>query len=109
MKFDRVLDEIRETNLSYLLLAQRLIREDLGEALIRLGISAEVASLIEQLSTAQILRIASSNMLMCRFRFDDEIVWNLLTSHSKDHKISGMHASILIAGQGAEHLEPQLR
>jgi len=102
MKSNRVLDEIRETNLSYLLLAQQLIREDRAEALVRLGISESVANLVEQLSTAQILRISSSNMLMCRFRFDDEIVWNLLTSHTKDRSAQGMHASILMAGKAIE-------
>ena len=68
MKSSRVLDEIRETNLSYLLLAQQLIREDRAEALIRLGISEEVADLVDQLTTSQVMRISSSNMLMCRFR-----------------------------------------
>lgn len=99
VKSSRLLEEIRETNLSYLLLAQQLIREDRPEALFRLGISEEVADVIASLTTAQVLRIASSNMLMCRFRFDDEVVWNLLTSHSKEKSISGMHAAILMAGR----------
>jgi flagellar transcriptional activator FlhD len=99
MKSSRLLDEIREANLSYLLLAQQLIREDRAEAIFRLGVSDELAGLIDSLTTAQVLRIASSNMLMCRFRFDDEVVWNLLTSHSKDRSASGMHASILMAGK----------
>jgi len=101
MKANRLLDEIRETNLSYLLLAQQLIREDRAEAIFRLGVSEEVADLIEQLTTAQVLRVASSNMLMCRFRFDDEVVWNLLTSHSKDRAVSGMHAAIIMSGKAA--------
>ena len=99
MKSTRLLDEIRETNLSYLLLAQQLIREDRAEAIFRLGVSEEVADLIDQLTTAQVLRIASSNMLMCRFRFDDEVVWNLLTSHTKDRSVSGMHAAIIMSGK----------
>jgi len=99
VKSSRLLEEIREANLSYLLLAQQLIREDRPEALFRLGISEEVADVIASLTTAQVLRIASSNMLMCRFRFDDEAVWNLLTSHSKEKSVSGMHAAILMAGR----------
>ena len=99
IKSTRLLEEIRETNLSYLLLAQQLIREDRPEALFRLGITEDVADVISSLTTAQVLRIASSNMLMCRFRFDDEVVWNLLTSHSKDKSVSGMHAAILMAGK----------
>jgi len=99
IKSSRLLEEIREANLSYLLLAQQLIREDRPEALFRLGITEEVADVLAGLTTAQILRIASSNMLMCRFRFDDETVWNLLTSHTKDKSVSGMHAAILMAGR----------
>ena len=99
MKSTRLLDEIRETNLSYLLLAQQLIREDRAEAILRLGVSEEVVDLIDSLTTAQVLRIASSNLLMCRFRFDDEMVWNLLTNHTKDRSVSGMHAAILMVGK----------
>jgi len=73
VKSSRLLEEIREANLSYLLLAQHLIREDRPEALFRLGITEEVADVISSLTTAQVLRIASSNMLMCRFRFDDDL------------------------------------
>jgi flagellar transcriptional activator FlhD len=102
MKTHRLLDEIREANLSYLLLAQQLIREDRAEALLRLGISETSADLIDQLTTAQLLRIASNNVLMCSLRFDDEQVWQLLCSHSKDRSATGMHAAILMAGQSAQ-------
>ena len=97
MKTDQLLEEIREANLSYLILAQHLIRADKAEALYRLGISEEVADIVERLSTAQIVKIAASNMLMCRFRFDDEIVWQLLTSHGRERGVAGAHAAILMA------------
>jgi flagellar transcriptional activator FlhD len=97
MNNEQLLTEIRDANLSYLLLAQRLIREDLAEALFRLGIGEEVADLVGALSMGQILKIAGSNMLMCGFRFSEDMVWNLLTSHSKDADISRMHASLLMA------------
>lgn len=98
MKTEQLLDEIREANLSYLVLAQHLIRKDRPEALFRLGISEEVADLLDRLSTAQILKIAATNMLMCRFRFDDQMVWKLLTNHSRERTASGAHAAILMAG-----------
>ena len=47
MNDDTLLDEIREANLSYLLLAQRLLRTDRAEALYRQGIGAEVAGVID--------------------------------------------------------------
>ena len=105
MTTDQIVSEIREANLTYLMLAQNLIRSDRAEALFRLGLSEESADLIASLSPAQILKIASGNMLLCRFRVDDDIVWNLLTSHGKgaaNDGVSRLHASILMAGRHQE-------
>ncbi|HLT26626.1 MAG TPA: flagellar transcriptional regulator FlhD [Zeimonas sp.] len=103
----RWMSEIRETNLSYLILAQRLIREDRAQALYRLGISEEVADLLDALTPSQLLRIAASNQLMCRMRFDDELVWSLLADHGRaEERDEGsarrLHASILMSGNFAE-------
>jgi len=102
MKANDLLEQIRDANLSYLLLAKQLIAEDKAEALIRLGIDENTADMLDQLSTAQVLRIASSNMPMCRIRFEDPAVWKLLFDHGKDRAISGMHAAILMAGRSAK-------
>lgn len=105
MNTQQLLEDIRDANMVYLILAQHLIRKDKAEALYRLGIGEEVADIIVDLSAGQLLKIAASNMLLCHFRFGDEVVWKLLTSHSKDRNqaaASGMHAAILMAGQMAE-------
>jgi flagellar transcriptional activator FlhD len=106
MNKEQLLNEIREANLTYLILAQNLIRLDKAEALFRLGMSEEAADLISALSPAQIMRIASGNMLLCRFRVDDDMVWNLLTNHSvskvDNDATTKLHASILMAGRFAE-------
>lgn len=106
MKTERMLEEIREANLTYLMLAQRLIREDRAQALYRLGLTEPVADVIGALSPGQILRIAASNLLMCSLRFNDELVWNLLTGHSGREEASvgaaRLHAAILMAGRIAE-------
>ena len=103
---EQLLAQIREANMTYLMLAQTLIRKDKSEALFRLGMSEEAANMIGALSPAQILRIASGNMLLCRFRVDDDIVWNLLTNHSAtkvdNDATTKLHASILMAGRFAE-------
>ena len=78
---ERMMAEIRDANLSYLILAQSLIRKDPVQALYRLGISEETAELVDQLSPAQLLRVAQGNMLICRFRFDDQMLWSLLADH----------------------------
>jgi flagellar transcriptional activator FlhD len=106
MTNEQMLAEIKEANLTYLMLAQNLIRQDKAEALFRLGMSEEAADLIGALSPAQILKIASGNMLLCRFRVDDDIVWNLLTNHNVNRvdndATTKLHASILMAGKFAE-------
>ena len=106
MTNEQILSEIREANMTYLMLAQNLIRQNKAEALFRLGMSEESADIIAALSPAQVMRIASSNMLLCRFRVDDDIVWNLLTNHSvtkvDNDATTKLHASILMAGRFAE-------
>ncbi|WP_088281810.1 flagellar transcriptional regulator FlhD [Ideonella sp. A 288] len=105
MNTEQVLAEIREANLSYLMLAQTLIRADRDQALFRLGVSEETALLIGALTPAQMMKIASGNTLLCRMRCDDDMVWSLLTSHGKssaNDSVSRLHASILMAGRHQE-------
>ena len=105
MNTDQILAEIREANLSYLMLAQSLIRTDAEQALFRLGISEESAQLIAALTPAQMMKIAGGNTLLCRMRCDDDLVWSLLTSHGKaaaNDSVARLHASILMAGRHQE-------
>ena len=105
METTQILAEIREANLSYLMLAQSLIRADKEQALFRLGISEESSALIALLTPAQMMKIAAGNTLLCRFRMDDDMVWGLLTSHGKSAANDGtsrLHASILMAGRHQE-------
>ena len=105
MNADQILSEIREANLSYLMLAQSLIRSDREQALYRLGISEDTATLIGTLSPAQMMKIAAGNTLLCRMRCDDDLVWGLLTSHGKsaaNESVARLHASILMAGRHQE-------
>ncbi|MEO8281765.1 MAG: flagellar transcriptional regulator FlhD [Ideonella sp.] len=106
MNTDQILTEIREANLSYLMLAQSLIRSDRDQALFRLGISEENAAMLALLSPAQMMKIASGSTLLCRFRMDDDLVWGLLANHGKGGAANGttsrLHASILMAGRHRE-------
>ncbi|MBK7613703.1 MAG: flagellar transcriptional regulator FlhD [Vitreoscilla sp.] len=105
MDTNQILAEIREANLSYMMLAQSLIRADREQALFRLGISEETANLMATLTPAQMMKMATGNTLLCRFRMDDDLVWSLLTSHGKsaaNESVSRLHASILMAGRHQE-------
>lgn len=108
MTKEQLLAEIREANLTYLMLAQTLIRQDKAEAVFRLGMTEEACDLLGTLSAAQVLKLASRNTLLCSFRVDDEMVWSLLTNHS-NNKIGNeatntLHANILMASRVSEVL-----
>lgn len=97
-------EEIKETNLSYLMLAQNMIKQDHASALFRLGISEEMADMIENLSPAQLIKMAASNMLVCRFRFDESLLFNLISDYSKGRLMAQPHAAILMASQPVTQL-----
>ena len=102
----QLLQEIKEANLTYLMLAQNLIRQDRADALFRLGLSEASADLLTLLSPAQLVKVASTNVLLCRFRIDDSMVWGLLTNHNlrkaESDSAARLHAGILMAGRHAE-------
>jgi len=99
------MSSIRDTNLAYLILAQQMVRQDRAMAIYRLGISVELADLIDTLSPAQIVRLASSNLMLVRLRFDETIA-GLLSNLSKDRSLIQAHASILFATQSCEPMAP---
>lgn len=93
------MSEIRDANLGYLMLAQQMLREDRASAIFRLGISKEIADLLENLSNSQITKLASSQMMLARFRFDDSAILGMLTSYTKDRALTNAHATVLMANQ----------
>lgn len=95
---------IRELNLTYLMLAQQMIKEDKAAAIFRLGLSQDLVDVIAGLSPAQVVKMAASNMLLCRFRFDESLLLNMVSDYSKDRMMSRAHAAILMSGQPVEEL-----
>ncbi|QGZ62995.1 flagellar transcriptional regulator FlhD [Paraburkholderia acidisoli] len=96
-----MLSEIKEVNLSYLLLAQRLLREDRPTGMFRMGISEQLAEVIANMSFAQTVRLAASNQLLCRFRFDDHTILSALADKGK---ATQTHSAILMASQDVEQI-----
>lgn len=97
-----IISEIRDSNLNYLMLAQKMIREDKPAAIFRLGLSKPIADILETLSSSQIIKIATSDMMLARFRFDDGVVLGMLTNYDKDAVLAKAHAMILMSNQSAE-------
>ena len=104
MTANDIMTEIRDANLSYLMLAQQMIRCDKATAIFRLGIDKQIAELMEGLSNAQILKLAGSNMMLARFRFDDSAILGMLTNYNKDRMLAQSHAAILMAGQPVDEI-----
>ena len=102
MSTSDMLGEIKELNLTYLMLAQHMIREDKSAAVYRLGISQQLADILGDLTPGQVLKMAATNVLLCRMRFDAPLILGLLTSHGKDGMMPESHAAILLAGQPVE-------
>ena len=101
MELAHMLDEIQEINLRYMLLAQRMLREDKTAASFRLGLSQEVADALADLTPSQILKMAACGVLLPRFRFDDQLILNLLANYRTDRGMTNTHAAILMAAQPA--------
>jgi len=99
MNTDKLMKEIRDINLNYLILAQYMIREDMDMAIYRLGISQEIATIINNLSSAQLIKLASSTSMISSFRFDDVMILEMLTHDKKSLPMSHAHSAILLANQ----------
>jgi flagellar transcriptional activator FlhD len=93
---NEMLSEIKEVNLSYLLLAQRLLREDRATGAFRMGISDELADVLANLSIAQAEKLAASNQLLCRFRFDDHSVLSSLADKGKSAELPHAQPAVLV-------------
>ncbi len=104
MRTANLAEEIRELNLSYLMLAQRMLLEDRQAGMFRLGVGEDAADVIESLSPAQILRMSSSGMMLCQVRFDERLLLELLANHEREPAVASIHAAILAASRPVENL-----
>jgi flagellar transcriptional activator FlhD len=97
-----MMSEIKDANLNYLMLAQQLIRSDKSTAMFLLGISKEIADLLESLSNLQLVKLSGTNVMLTRFRFEDSAILGMLTNYTKDRSQAHLHTALLLASQAAE-------
>lgn len=89
--------EIQELNLTYLLLAQRLLKEDPPLARFRLKISEEMAELISSLSAKQLAQLARTNQLLFRPCLEEVEHVERIVNNDRDQGLSQTHAALLLA------------
>lgn len=97
MHTSELLKHIYDINLSYLLLAQRLISQDKASAMFRLGINEEMATTLAELTLPQMVKLAETNQLLCQFRFNDNKTITRLTQESRVDDLQQFHTGIMLA------------
>ena len=97
--------EIGDINLAYLLLAQKLVKQDRAAAMFRLGLSRELADLLANLSLTDTIKLAASSFMLCSPRLDDASSLTALVGEHKDMSLRQAHMSILVAGRQLDMLE----
>lgn len=97
-----LLGDIQEVNLSYLLLAQRLLRENFAAGMYRLGFGEDVAETVLNLSPSQVIRLSAANTLLCAFRLNDYELLSTLTQDVLGGVLQQAHSTILLS-QRAVH------
>ena len=93
--------EIADLNLTYMLLAQKLLRQDRASAMLRLGIGAEMADLLTGMSLAEVVKLATSNFVLCAFRLDELPIARTVMQDERARTLQQAHLSIVLAGQVA--------
>ncbi|WP_075182043.1 flagellar transcriptional regulator FlhD [Pantoea sp. 1.19] len=97
MGTSELLKHIYDINLSYLLLAQRLINQDKASAMFRLGINEAMADTLAQLTLPEMVKLAETNQLVCQFRFTDSASIQTLTQESRVDDLQQIHTGILLS------------
>lgn len=90
--------EIADLNLTYMLLAQKLLREDRAAAMLRLGVGAEMADLLVAMSLSEVIQLAASNFVLCGFRLDDLPMVRSVMQGGRERSLQQAHLAILLAG-----------
>lgn len=100
-----MLDNIRDLNLSYLMIAQQLLKKNRSRGMFTLGLTEDAAQTLLMLRPAQIVKLANNASLLCSFRLNDA---ELLSALSLDQEASAArdkqrqhHISMLLAQRTA--------
>ena len=99
MSAEHLLDDVRDLNLSYLILMQRLINTDRELAMFRLKIDEEMADLLSEIPVADLAKLARCNQLLCHFSLDNAEQLFSLINAPRDDDMRRLHAAILLSSQ----------
>ena len=94
---DSAVSEIQDINLSYLLLAQRLLKDDFATALFRLKLDETLANKLASLTAKQLTQLARSNQFLFRLNLENPIQLEQLTNNKRAENLSHIHTALLMS------------
>lgn len=100
---DEILNAVQEQNLSYLLLAQKLLSEDRQMGMFRLHIDESMAALISSLTIGQMLKLSCSGQLLCSIALPSAAKLANLLSNERSSSLVQMHTALMLASGSKSH------
>lgn len=94
---EEIMVAIQEQNLSYLLLAQKLLTDDREMAKFRLNFSDEMADLISALNTGQLLELSASSQLLCNLGINDAAKFKKIITNERAGGTIRLHMAMMLA------------
>ena len=95
---EEITREISDINLAYILLAQKMVKQDKAASMIRLGIGSKLADMLANMTITQIIKLSNSKFLIFSPRLNDEASIHAVGNDEKDSALQRAHMSILMAG-----------
>lgn len=92
----KLLKDIHNLNLTYLLLLKKMATEDTDLCIARLGIAEDLFHEIISCSLQQMIAISQTNQLIVRPRFESPSQIRIITEDSRVSDIKNLHSSILL-------------
>lgn len=93
--------ELQELNLTYLLLAQRLLTKDKEAAMVQLQLNEEIADLILSSPSLKLTRLAKINQCLFSLRIRDARQLEQLVDNERNRGMTQTHAALLLASASA--------
>lgn len=103
MPDSEILNAIQEHNLSYLLLAQKLLSEDRKMAMFRLHIDEAMADILSSLTVGQLLKLSSSGQLLCSIALTSAQRLTGLLFNERSSSLVQMHTALMLASGQKSH------
>lgn len=95
----RMLTDIHEVNLSYLLLTKQLLDSDFDDALCRCGISEPTGRLIASMDAEQLMRLSRTPMVLPALRLTEPAILAQIGASNPRERIIGQVKAIVALSQ----------